>query len=178
MMSFATIALAASTAVAVAHATSHRAAPATGDVWLSVEDAGQVRGSLPAPIACAGEHAAIADVRPCRAGLVGVAQSETASPQTPAFAAGRDGAAPGETLSENTWDFNAPYGVPGFAPMRPTDDVRAMVAGMHSGPSLLGDVTLAASVGSLGGSKAAETTAEADRSAGLYKWANWIFGAR
>jgi len=87
-------------------------------------------------------------------------------------------AAPGETLSENTWDFNAPYGVPGFAPMRPTDDVRAMVAGMHSGPSLLGDVTLAASVGSLGGSKAAETTAEADRSAGLYKWANWIFGAR
>jgi Protein of unknown function (DUF3306) len=31
-------------------------------------------------------------------------------------------------LSENSWDFTAPDGVPGFGPMRATDDVRELLA--------------------------------------------------
>jgi hypothetical protein len=31
-------------------------------------------------------------------------------------------------LSENSWDFTAPDGVPGFGPMRPTDDIRELLA--------------------------------------------------
>ena len=33
-------------------------------------------------------------------------------------------------LSENAWDFTAPGGVPGFAPMVPTDDVARMAEGI------------------------------------------------
>lgn len=31
-------------------------------------------------------------------------------------------------LAENAWDFNAPDGVPGFGPLRPTDDVARLLA--------------------------------------------------
>jgi hypothetical protein len=31
-------------------------------------------------------------------------------------------------LSENSWDFTAPDGVPGFGPMRASDDVRELLA--------------------------------------------------
>jgi Protein of unknown function (DUF3306) len=31
-------------------------------------------------------------------------------------------------LSENSWDFTAPDGVPGFGPMRPTDDIQELLA--------------------------------------------------
>jgi Protein of unknown function (DUF3306) len=31
-------------------------------------------------------------------------------------------------LAENSWDFNAPDGVPGFSPMRATDDIRKLFA--------------------------------------------------
>lgn len=37
-----------------------------------------------------------------------------------------DGAAAG--LAENAWNFNAPAGVPGFGPMRPDDDMAALLA--------------------------------------------------
>jgi hypothetical protein len=36
------------------------------------------------------------------------------------------GAAAG--LAENAWDFNASTGVPGFGPMRPGDDMAALLA--------------------------------------------------
>jgi hypothetical protein len=31
-------------------------------------------------------------------------------------------------LSENSWDFTAPDGVPGFGPMRPTDNIQELLA--------------------------------------------------
>jgi hypothetical protein len=31
-------------------------------------------------------------------------------------------------LSENSWDFTAPGGVPGFGPMRPTDNIQELLA--------------------------------------------------
>jgi hypothetical protein len=140
LMSFASIALAASTIVAAAQATSQHAAPPKGDLSL---------GS-----------------------------------QALATAGGRDGAGPGnataaigDPLAENAWDFNVPNGAPGFGPIRATDDVRAMVAGMHSGARLL-DNPLAASVESIGGSKAGDPPAGADRSVSLYGWANRVLGAR
>jgi hypothetical protein len=35
-------------------------------------------------------------------------------------------------LSENSWDFNATHGVPGFGPLEMTDDLRRMVANMFT----------------------------------------------
>jgi hypothetical protein len=140
LMSFASIALAASTIVAAAQATSQRAAPPKGDLSRSSQ-----------ALAIAGDRAGT--------GL------------------GSATAAIGEPLAENAWDFNVPNGVPGFAPLRATDDVRAMVADMHSGALLL-DHPLAASVEGLGGSKAADPPAGADRSVSLYGWANRVLGAR
>jgi len=37
-----------------------------------------------------------------------------------------------EALAENAWDFSNPDGVPGFGPMRPTDDIN-MLAGLATG---------------------------------------------
>ncbi len=37
-------------------------------------------------------------------------------------------------LSENAWDFNAPDGVPGFAPLNAADDIRRLVAQVIGGP--------------------------------------------
>jgi hypothetical protein len=40
-------------------------------------------------------------------------------------------------LSENSWDFTAPEGVPGFGPMRPTDNVQELLAQVgRQGPRL------------------------------------------
>jgi hypothetical protein len=36
-------------------------------------------------------------------------------------------------LSENSWDFNAPGGVPGFGPLRPTDDLARLAAQVLGG---------------------------------------------
>jgi len=66
-------------------------------------------------------------------------------------------------LSENSWDFTAPDGVPGFGPMRPTDDLRELLAqvGRHgSGPASN------AESGSVPHSEAAASPPEATASAG------------
>jgi hypothetical protein len=50
-------------------------------------------------------------------------------------------------LSENSWDFNATEGVPGFGPLEMTDDLKRMVAEMFTPPDTKGaDVPVASSV--------------------------------
>jgi hypothetical protein len=61
-------------------------------------------------------------------------------------------AQPGETVSdpgavalaENAWDFNDPSGVPGFGPMRPGDDMAALLAQALGRPASPSPVTQAA----------------------------------
>ena len=63
--------------------------------------------------------------------------SQRASAQTPmedpAIAAST-AASSSLSLCENAWDFNAPFGVPGFGPIRP-GDVEASLALMQTGAS-------------------------------------------
>jgi len=64
-------------------------------------------------------------------------------------------------LSENSWDFTAPEGVPGFGPMRPTDNVQELLAQVGRQGPRLDDVSAAdAESGGLPGAQAAESPRE------------------
>jgi hypothetical protein len=63
---------------------------------------------------------------------------QKASAQTPmgdpTIAGSADTASSSPSLCENAWDFNAPFGVPGFGPIR-SNDVKASLALMQIGGS-------------------------------------------
>jgi len=67
----------------------------------------------------------------------GIPQRASAQPPTedPAIVAFTEAASPSLGLCENAWDFNAPFGVPGFGPIRP-NDVEASLALIQLGGSL------------------------------------------
>jgi hypothetical protein len=51
-------------------------------------------------------------------------------------------AQPAAGLAENAWDFTASAGVPGFGPMRPDDDMAALLAhalGQQASPSVIAE---------------------------------------
>ena len=62
-------------------------------------------------------------------------------------------------LAENSWDFTAPDGVPGFGPLKATDDIRRMVA------EIIGDLGQASEPGAdATAPKATETALESSNS--------------
>jgi hypothetical protein len=81
-------------------------------------------------------------------GIAAIGIPQRSDAQTPmtdsALAGSSEPSSPSLCLCENAWDFNTPFGVPGFGPIRP-NDVGASLAQLQIGdsPAVIGDKHLA-----------------------------------